>query len=154
MAPSNPSTAKKAASSSSGSDTPTEEQPSGGSSEALQVDGNAGTQDFAAGDNGAVVIKAADQIDSGLFTDAGKTDKLVVVDKDVYEEFYFPNTKRPSHRLLYTAGQVVKQSDLDRINASRKAAAEDDGTAFPIDPTTLASGTKAEGPVVSSAETA
>jgi hypothetical protein len=146
-------TAKKTAASSGATDEK-KEQPSGGSDEALQVDGNAGTQDFSAGDNGAIVISATDQIDTGLFTDAGEVDKLVTVDKDVYEEFYFPGTKRPSHRLLYTAGQTVKQSDLDRINASRKAAAEADPAAFPVDPTTLASGTRAEGPVVSSAETA
>lgn len=156
MAPTGNSTAKKTASTSEAKNDnpPTEEQPAGGSDEALQVDGNAGTQDFNAGDAEAVVIKASGELDSGLFSDAGQVDKLVTVDKDVYEEFYFPGTKRPSHRLLYTAGQVVKQSDLDRINASRKAAAEASGAEFPIDPTTLASGTKADGPVVSSAETA
>lgn len=142
------STTKKTAASSEASSTPAEETPSGGSDEPLQVDGNAGTQDFNAGDGEAVVIKASGQIESGLFTDAGKTDKLVVVDKDVYEEFYFPGTKRPSHRLLYVAGQVVKQSDLDRINASRKAAAEATGAEFPLDSTTVASGTKVDGPVV------
>jgi len=153
MAPSGTSTtAKKTASSASSTDSQTTEQPAAGSSdEPLQVDGNAGVQNF--GDD-TVVIRSTDQIDSGLFTDKGQTDKLVVVDKDVYEEFYFPGTKRPSHRLLYTAGQVVKQSDLDRINASRKAAAEADPAEFPIDPTTIASGTKVDGPVKSSAETA
>lgn len=156
MAPSSTggSTAKKTASSTpdkAAEDTTSEqtEQPSGGSDEPLQVDGNAGTQNFAANGD-AVVIKATGEIDSGLFTDAGETDKLVTVDKDVYEEFYFPGTTRPSHRLLYVAGQVVKQSDLDRINRSRAAAEKADGSEFPLDPTTIASGTKVDGPVVSS----
>jgi hypothetical protein len=47
-------------------------------------------------------------------------DPLVVVQDDVYEEFYFENTQRPAYRLLFTKGQVVKQSQLDAVHAETK----------------------------------
>ena len=46
-------------------------------------------------------------------TESEDTASVVVVSEDVFEKFYFPNTTRPSYRLLYRKGQVVAKADLD-----------------------------------------
>lgn len=52
--------------------------------------------------------------------DSPDNDPLVVVKDDVYEEFYYENTQRPAYRLLFTKGQVVKQSQLDAVKSETK----------------------------------
>lgn len=74
-------------------------------------------------DENAVIIKSDGELAGDIFKEGDAVDVLVSVEKDVYEEFYFPGTKRPAQRLLYPAGTQVKKSDLERLNASRKAAA-------------------------------
>lgn len=42
-----------------------------------------------------------------------KANEPMVVDEDVYEEFYPAGAKRTAHRLLFTKGQVVLKSTYD-----------------------------------------
>lgn len=96
----------------------------------------------------AVVIRKGEEVDSSLYATSDVKDPYVVLQKDVVEEFYFPNTKRPSHRLLFRKGDTVRQSQLDALKAPE--APGDDVAAqlrAQVDSTTLASGTGATGVV-------
>jgi hypothetical protein len=65
----------------------------------------------------ATVVKESGEIP----TSAGPpVDELVTVDKDVVAEFTPKNAKRPSHILLFHAGQVVRRSELERRTAQFK----------------------------------
>lgn len=60
-----------------------------------------------------IVIKAGDPVK--VPTEAGVAgDANVVVGATVWQEFFSENSLRPSHRLLFTKGQTVLQSVLDR----------------------------------------
>jgi hypothetical protein len=87
----------------------------------------------------AVVIGAGDKVSD--FNDAGAGEEMVQLTKDVYEEFYFPNTKRPSYRLLFTEGQVVSKKVVEAIGAAVDEAELDKVNPARIDSSTLASGT-------------
>lgn len=96
----------------------------------------------------AVLLRADEEIGDDLIEDASSA-QFVTLSKDVVEEFVYPGTKRPAHRLLFTKGQVVPRDRIDALNAgvqARAAEAERDGDPDPknpagIDSTTLASGT-------------
>lgn len=100
----------------------------------------------------AVTVTDTDKIE-GVYEDTDN-DALVTITKDVVEEFYYPGTKRPAHRILFVKGQVVRKAEIDRLNSNveaRKAAASRDADEpVPleehIDPTTIASGTGANAP--------
>lgn len=93
------------------------------------------------------VVKVDDGVDAVAYDESdGAT--MVTIKGEMVEEFYFPDTTRPSYRTLYHAGQVVPKSVVDEYNAAvarRKQLAENDGVdpANPagVDSTTLASGT-------------
>jgi hypothetical protein len=93
-------------------------------------------------DDEGVVVRAEEKVED--FTSAESVE-MVELTKNVYEEFYFPDTKRPSYRLLFTKGQTVPKSTVDAINAARQSDEEREAAqkANPagIDSTTLASGT-------------
>lgn len=57
---------------------------------------------------------------ASIGTGDADNDPLVTVQDDVYEEFYFENTQRPAYRLLFTKGQVVKQSQIDAVKSETK----------------------------------
>jgi hypothetical protein len=114
--------------------------------------------DPTAGGGEAKIVKADEEVSESMFASATETDKLVVCNEDVLEEFFYPGTTRPSYRVLYTKGQTVRQSAIDAHNAgvkARKAAAEgrpvDEDNPAGIDSTTIASGTRTK-PVESSSK--
>ncbi len=96
----------------------------------------------------AVLLHAGDEVGDELIA-ASTGQQFVTLDKDIVEEFIYPGTKRPAHRLLFTKGQVVSRATIDTLNANVRAtrvAAERGGDADPanpagVDETTLASGT-------------
>lgn len=49
---------------------------------------------------------------------------LTVVDEDVYEEFFLPDSDRPLYRLRFARGQVVLQREFDAVTSGK---ALDDG---------------------------
>jgi hypothetical protein len=71
-----------------------------------------------------VELEEGGKVKESLYKSLEASDELVVVTKDIVEEFYFPDTKRPSSRLLFTKGQVVRKADIDAHNARAAAAAE------------------------------
>lgn len=87
-----------------------------------------------------VLIKADGTVEDSAF-DATDSEEFVTLNKDIVEEFFYPNTKRPAYRILHTKGQTVRKSIVDQYNEAAKA----DRAAFQIDSSTLASGTKAPG---------
>lgn len=97
--------------------------------EAGQVDGTppeahgepaplgAGTANAAVGEEDTVRVTASDRIE-GVYDEVdGDGDSFVTINKDVVEQFYYPGTKRPAERILFTRGQVVKKSYIDALNA-------------------------------------
>lgn len=98
----------------------------------------------------AVLIGADDDVAEALYEDAD-SDTYVTLQKDVVGEFYFPDTRRPSHRVLYTRGQVVRKAELEAHNDAVRAAkvARERAARGEVDPqnpagidaVTLASGT-------------
>lgn len=102
--------------------------------------------DVTAGGEAAEVIGVEDGVTEGLYSTT-EGEQYVTLNKDVLEEFYYPDTKRPAYRVLFTKGQVVPKSQIDAYNAqveAAKAAADlegDDKVRATIDSTTLASGT-------------
>lgn len=98
--------------------------------------------------DGNVVLGTDDTVSASHYeeTDAHT---FVTLKKDVVEEFFFPDTTRPSYRVLYHAGQVVNKGVLDAYNEATKTAAKlrktggvDPENPAGIDSTTLASGTR------------
>lgn len=100
-------------------------------------------------ENGATLMKSGDTVGEKLIQlDEGTT---VTLKEDVVEEFFFPDTKRPSYRLKYRKGQTVQRSAIEAHNArvaAKQKARElaEKGEVDPenpagIDSTTLASGT-------------
>lgn len=84
-----------------------------------------------------VDISDPDAVDR-LLSDAGG-EQFVTLDAEVVERFYFPDTKRPSHRVLFHKGQVVPKSLIEERAAEIRAAQSKTGVT--IDTTTIASGT-------------
>lgn len=96
--------------------------------------------------NDAVVVAVDGTVESGYYDENDNNEVYVTLNKDVLEEFYYPDTKRPSYRVLYTKGQVVAKSLIDAYNATVEARAAgapegDEAVRATIDTTTLASGT-------------
>lgn len=58
---------------------------------------------------------------SGKITAYTGDGDVVTIDEDVVETFYYPDTKRPSTRLLYVKGQQVQRSVIDAYNAAVKS---------------------------------
>lgn len=103
-------------------------------------------------DSESNVVLGADDTVSASHYDETDANTFVTLTKDVVEEFYFPDTRRPSYRVLYHAGQVVNKKVLDAYNqateqakALRKTGGVDPKNPAGIDSTTLASGTKVAG---------
>lgn len=99
-------------------------------------------------DGDATVVKVEDGVTPVAY-DEGEGVTMVTIKGDMLEEFYFPDTRRPSYRLLYHAGQVVPKSVVDAYNADveRAKVLADNGGVDPenpagIDSTTIASGTR------------
>lgn len=99
-------------------------------------------------DNDVELVKLEDTVSDGVY-EVTDTAEFVTLSRDIVEEFYFPDTKRPSYRLLYTKGQVVPRAAIEAYNADTKAANElrSNGGVDPknpagIDATTIASGTR------------
>lgn len=86
-----------------------------------------------------VVIKADGKVEDSLFAKVESGDELVTLAKDVVEEFYYPGTKRPSYRLLFTKGQVVRRGDVERVNARNDGSLVSESNPAGIDSTTLVS---------------
>ena len=86
----------------------------------------------------ADVIRLADEVGNEFYDESdGAT--MVTLKKDVVEEFFYPNTRRPSYRLLYTKGQVVAKSVVDAYNAQTRAAVKarelaENGEVDPVNP--------------------
>ncbi len=94
------------------------------------------------GDNGAALVRVDDAEGlEDLLEDAGG-EAYVTLTKDVVEEFFYPDTKRPSHRVLFHKGQVVARSVIEqRAQTIRAAQAKGGGPETFLDASTLASGT-------------
>lgn len=99
----------------------------------------------------AEVLKADAELSSSVY-DTADAAEFVTLSKDIVEEFYYPDTMRPSYRILYTKGQVVPKAAIDAHNAAvahRKKLAENGGVdpenPAGIDSTTIASGTRVPG---------
>jgi hypothetical protein len=90
------------------------------------------------GDSEVVDADDADKLEGLLTAHEGET--FVRLEKEVLETFYYPDTKRPSHRVLFHKGQVVARSVIEERAAAIRAA-KATGVAAQIDATTLASGT-------------
>lgn len=96
----------------------------------------------------AVLLKSDETVDESAFESAGESDELITLSKDVVQEFFYPNTKRPAYRILYTKGQTIRRSVIDAHNAGvedrkrREAGEPDPENMAGIDSTTLASGTR------------
>lgn len=107
-----------------------------------------GIQTAGVGEN-AVVIGRDDIVSDDVFGEA-QGDALVELKKDIVEEFYYPGTKRPAYRILFTAGQVVRRSQVEAYNTSTEQAKDardgkvDEDNVAGIDSTTLASGTRSK----------
>lgn len=74
----------------------------------------------------ALVVKPSDKIE-GVFADAEQA-PYVTLTRDVVEEFYFPGTIRPAHRILFTKGQTVARAVIDRLNSGVAAQSAGVGT--------------------------
>lgn len=89
---------------------------------------------------GAVLLGANDEVDLKALTEVSGGQEFVTLQKDVIEEFFYPNTTTPAHRVAFTAGQVVAKSVLDERNRLARLAAK--GIGLPIiDASTAAAGT-------------
>ena len=98
-------------------------------------------------DRGEAAVLGVDSgVEEGLYS-TSEGEQYVTLNKDVLEEFFYPDTKRPAYRVLYTKGQVVPKSQIDAYNAQVEAAKNrenlegDEAVRATIDSTTLASGT-------------
>lgn len=120
---------------------------------AAQVDGSPEGSDIPEGPvlhtagtdpENTVVIGLDDELDEATFKVASGQETFVEVAKDVVETFYYPGTKRPAQRILFTKGSVVPKSAIDAYNAATRAR-KDDPNALEnyVDSTTIASGTGA-----------
>lgn len=96
-----------------------------------------------------VIIKADGSLESSNYEEGSAQTTMVTLTGNVYEEFFFPNTTRPSYRLLYHAGQIVPKSTIEAFNeatkrsvAMRENGGVDKENPAGIDSTTIASGTK------------
>lgn len=100
-------------------------------------------------ENGATLLKSGATVSEKVIDlDEGTT---VTLKEDVVEEFYYPDTKRPSYRLRYRKGQTVPRTVIEQHNANVKARARaaefaEKGEVDPdnpagIDSSTLHSGT-------------
>ena len=95
----------------------------------------------------AVLVRADQEIPEAMF-EAAATEDMVRLTAPLVGEFFYPNTVRPSYKILHTVGEIVPRSVVDAHNAGvrlRKLLADNDGVdpANPagIDSTTIASGT-------------
>lgn len=68
--------------------------------------------------DGVHVVGAGDTLKDSLFDGSGD---FVTLTKDVVEEFYFPDTNRPSYKLLFAKGQVVRRADIEALNTRLEA---------------------------------
>ena len=101
---------------------------------------------------GAVLVKADGTIEGSLY-DESAGPASVTLKKDVVEEFYFPGTARPAHRIKFTAGQTVPKSVIDELNArsaAAKASSDKPSLVDYVDSSTLQAGTGANTPGVES----
>ncbi len=95
----------------------------------------------------AVVVEVEDGVADSVYQITATTE-MVTLDRDIVEKFYFPDTTRPSYRLLYVKGQTVPRTAIEAYNASveqanllRSNGGVDPANPAGVDSTTLASGT-------------
>lgn len=94
-------------------------------------------------DDEAVLVKRGEgSVNDGLFEKTEAGEELVTLGRDVVEEFYYPGTKRPAYRVLFTKGQVVRRSAIEQYNSALEGP--DESNPLGIDSSTLASGTRVE----------
>jgi hypothetical protein len=96
----------------------------------------------------AQVVKEDETVSSSVY-EITDTTEMVTLQRDLVEEFFYPDTKRPSYRILYTKGQTVSRAAIEAYNAGVEAANKlrENGGVDPanpagIDSTTIASGTR------------
>lgn len=98
----------------------------------------------------AVLSKLDEELPSSIYEVAGGAE-YVTLQRDIVEEFFYPDTKRPSYRLLYTKGQVVSKAAIEAYNDgvraanARRAGEVDEANPAGIDSTTIAAGTRVPG---------
>lgn len=92
---------------------------------------------------GMSVVRVDGTVDKGLY-DESDGETYVTLKEPVLEEFFFPDTKRPSYRVLYHKGQVVKKSVVDAYNADtelQNKLRENPGALNPANPADIDSST-------------
>lgn len=96
---------------------------------------------------GAKVVRVDGHVEKGMY-DEQESEKYVRLKDPILEEFFFPDTKRPSYRIKYPAGYVVAQSVIDQYNADtdlqnrlREQGRESDTAVDYVDTSTRAAGT-------------
>lgn len=91
-----------------------------------------------------VVVGVHDELDESAFKVASGQETFVEVAKDVVETFYYPGTRRPAQRILFSKGSIVPRSAIESYNAAtRSRSADPEALENYVDSTTLASGTGA-----------
>lgn len=95
----------------------------------------------------AKVVRVDGHVEKGMY-DEQEGEKFAQLKDPILEEFFFPDTKRPSYRIKYHAGQVVSQRVIDAYNADtdlqnklREQGREAQGAAELVDTSTRAAGT-------------
>lgn len=99
---------------------------------------------------GAKVVRVDGTIDAGSY-DESDGEKVATLKEPLLEEFFFPDTKRPSYRIKYPAGMAVPVREIEAYNADTELQNRlrglkpgehlDPQNPAGIDSTTLASGT-------------
>jgi len=87
--------------------------------------------------DGAILVQIADAGALDTVIESAGADEFVTLTADVVEQYRYPNTQRPAHRLAYTKGQVVRRSEIE---ARRADLTPVEGIAGYLDSSTLASG--------------
>lgn len=75
---------------------------------------------------GTVIPADKDQGFTDLAGGAATVDDLVILEDDVYQEFYQEGSKRPSYRLVAAAGTAVSKAHLSNIGAKVGTSKQDD----------------------------
>lgn len=122
-----PTSAKPGASNARGeqSDAATDRAPSGTLKDEAFVEGpetglKVGRVFRAPADSDRVGMEG-DQVDLASITETDRVEEYVTLGEDVLEEFYHDGAKRPSTRILFHKGQVVKKSVLDEMIKNSQA---------------------------------
>lgn len=63
-------------------------------------------------------IGYGETVDESAFLADAHTTSFVEITRDVVESFYYPNTKRPAQRVVFTKGQVVPRAQVEAYLAA------------------------------------